>query len=179
MSVTPQVNYLRSNQIKSKAFFYGNLTATIKTREMSPKLHCKDNSIYIIPERKLRGLIPNFSIHISAAPTLKQNPKKRKRSDDTVSGSGSGSGTGNQRGPSAQQAHLNRQSGQSRDSSRDRNRDYGSTSQQFGGGYGSGCGSSRQVSYPPSVYNPSRGRAGSLSSRGTSGYVGNRVCLLC
>jgi hypothetical protein len=110
-----------------------------------------------------------------AAPTLKQNPKKRKRSDDTVSGSGSGSGTGHQRGPSAQQAHLNRQSGQSRDSSRDRNRDYGSASQQFGGGYVSGYGSSRQVSYPPSVYNPSRGRAGSLSSRGTSGYVGNRV----
>jgi hypothetical protein len=104
-----------------------------------------------------------------AAPTLKQNPKKRKRSDDTASGSGSGPTDGNQRGPSAQQFHHNRQSGQPRDTSRDRNREDGSASQQFGGGYGSGYGSSRQVSYPPSVYNSSRGRAGSTSSRGTSG----------
>jgi hypothetical protein len=110
-----------------------------------------------------------------AAPTLKQNPKKRKRSDDTASGSGSGPTNGNQRGPSAQQFHQNRQSGQPRDTSRDRNREYGSASQQFGGGYGSVYGSSSQVSYPPSVYNSSRGRAGSTSSRGTSGYVGNRA----
>jgi hypothetical protein len=110
-----------------------------------------------------------------AAPTLKTNLKKRKRSDDTVSGTGSGSGSGFQRGPSAQQATHNYQSGQPRNSPNDRNRDYGSVSQHFGGGYGSGHGSSRQISYPPSIYNPSRGRAGSLSSRGTSGYVGNRL----
>jgi hypothetical protein len=109
-----------------------------------------------------------------AAPTLKQNPKKRKQSDDTASGSGSGNAIRNQLGP-AQQPHHNRQIGQSRDTSGDRNRDYGSTSQQFGGGYGSGYGSSRQISYPPSIYSSSRGRAGSISSRGTTGYVGNRV----
>ncbi len=110
-----------------------------------------------------------------AAPTVKQNPKKMKRSEDTGSGSGSVSGTGPQRGPPAQQLHHNRQSGQSRDSSRDRNREYGSASQHFGGGYGSGYGSGRLISYPPSVYNSSRGRAGSISSRGTSGNGGNRV----
>jgi hypothetical protein len=110
-----------------------------------------------------------------AAPTVKQNPKKRKRSDDTGSGSGSGSGTGPQRGPPPQQLYHNRQSGQSRDTSRDQNREYGSASQQFGSGYGSGYGSNRQFSYPPSGYNPCRGRAGSISSRGTSGTGGNRV----
>ncbi len=31
------------------------------------KTHCKGNSIYGFPERKLRGLIPNFYIHISVS----------------------------------------------------------------------------------------------------------------
>jgi hypothetical protein len=108
-----------------------------------------------------------------AAPAIKSNPKKRKRSDDTVSGSGSASGSGTLRGPAAQQVPHNYQSGQSRYSPTDRNREYGSATHQFGG-YGSGYGSGRQISYPPSVYTPSRGRAGSISSRGTSGYAGNR-----
>jgi hypothetical protein len=108
-----------------------------------------------------------------AAPAIKSNPKKRKRSDDTASGSGSASGSGTLRGPAAQQVPHNYQSGQSRYSPTDRNREYGSATHQFGG-YGSGYGSGRQISYPPSVYTASRGRAGSISSRGTSGYAGNR-----
>ncbi len=27
--------------------------------------HCKENPIYVFPEKKLRGLSPNFHIHIS------------------------------------------------------------------------------------------------------------------
>jgi hypothetical protein len=63
-----RVEYLRSNQIKSLAIIFMNLTATYnKKLEVVPKPHCKDNSIYVIPERKLRGLIPNFYIHISVS----------------------------------------------------------------------------------------------------------------
>ncbi len=28
-------------------------------------LHCKENHIYVFPEKELRGLIPNFHIHVS------------------------------------------------------------------------------------------------------------------
>ncbi len=28
-------------------------------------LHCKENSINVLPEKKLRGLSPNFHIHVS------------------------------------------------------------------------------------------------------------------
>jgi hypothetical protein len=89
-----------------------------------------------------------------ATPPVKPNPKKRKRSDDTGSGSGSGSGAGPQRGPPPQQFCYNRQSGQTRDPSRDRNREYGSASQQSGSGYGSGYGNNRQFSYPPQRLQP-------------------------
>jgi hypothetical protein len=41
-----------------------------------------------------------------AAPAIKSNPKKRKRSDDTASGSGSASGSGTLRGPAAQQVPV-------------------------------------------------------------------------
>ncbi len=27
-------------------------------------MHCKENSIYVFPEKKLRGLSPNFYIHV-------------------------------------------------------------------------------------------------------------------
>jgi hypothetical protein len=27
-------------------------------------LHCKENPIYVFPEKKLRGIIPNFHIHV-------------------------------------------------------------------------------------------------------------------
>jgi hypothetical protein len=101
---------------------------------------------------------------------VKPNPKKRKRSNESRSRCGAGP----QRGPPPQQPSYSHQSGQPRDLSRDRNREYGSTSYQSGSGYGSGYGNNRQFSYPPSGYNPSRGRAGSISSRGTSGMGGNR-----
>ncbi len=39
-----------------------------------PVLHCKENPIYVLPEKKLRGLSPNFHIHVSVSdlyiPTL-------------------------------------------------------------------------------------------------------------
>ncbi len=28
--------------------------------------HCKENPIYVLPEKKLRGLSPNFYIYVSA-----------------------------------------------------------------------------------------------------------------
>jgi hypothetical protein len=30
-------------------------------------LHCKENPIYVFPEKKLRGLSPNFHIHVSVS----------------------------------------------------------------------------------------------------------------
>ena len=30
-------------------------------------LHCKENPIYVFPERKLCGLVPNFHIHVSVS----------------------------------------------------------------------------------------------------------------
>ncbi len=30
-------------------------------------LHCKENSINVLPEKKLRGLSPNFHIHVSVS----------------------------------------------------------------------------------------------------------------
>jgi hypothetical protein len=30
-------------------------------------LHCKENQIYVLPEKKLRDLRPNFQIHISVS----------------------------------------------------------------------------------------------------------------
>jgi hypothetical protein len=29
--------------------------------------HCKENQIYVFPQKKLRGRIPNFYIHISVS----------------------------------------------------------------------------------------------------------------
>jgi hypothetical protein len=28
------------------------------------RVHCKENPIYVLPEMKLRGLVPNFLIHV-------------------------------------------------------------------------------------------------------------------
>jgi hypothetical protein len=30
-------------------------------------MHCKQDPIYVIPEMKLRGLMPNFHIHVSVS----------------------------------------------------------------------------------------------------------------
>jgi hypothetical protein len=30
-------------------------------------MHCKEDAIYVFPEIKLRGLVPNFSIHVSVS----------------------------------------------------------------------------------------------------------------
>ncbi len=29
--------------------------------------HCRENPIYVLPEKKLRGLSPNFQIHVSVS----------------------------------------------------------------------------------------------------------------
>ena len=33
----------------------------------SHPMHCKENPIYVLPEKKLRGLSPNFHIHVSVS----------------------------------------------------------------------------------------------------------------
>jgi hypothetical protein len=30
-------------------------------------MHCSENSIYVFPEKELRGLSPNFHIHVSVS----------------------------------------------------------------------------------------------------------------
>jgi hypothetical protein len=32
-----------------------------------PTVHCKENPIYVLPEKKLRGLSPNLHIHVSVS----------------------------------------------------------------------------------------------------------------
>ncbi len=34
---------------------------------LSHTLHCKQDPIYVFPEMKLRGLFPNFHIHVSVS----------------------------------------------------------------------------------------------------------------
>jgi hypothetical protein len=36
-------------------------------REGSEYLHCNENPIYVLPEKELRGLRPNFPIHVSVS----------------------------------------------------------------------------------------------------------------
>ncbi len=35
-----------------------------------PGLHCKEIGIYVFPEKELRGLSPNFHIHVSVSNLL-------------------------------------------------------------------------------------------------------------
>ncbi len=41
-------------------------TKLLKYLKICLHLHCKENPIYLLPEKKLRGLSPNFYIHGSA-----------------------------------------------------------------------------------------------------------------
>jgi hypothetical protein len=56
-------------------FFYGFCSypppphrqlANIQAKSLSA-LHCKQNLIFIFPEMKLRGLVPNFHMHVSVS----------------------------------------------------------------------------------------------------------------
>ncbi len=49
------------NNYVSLKHFYSNQCAR---KQM---LHCKEISIYVFPEKKLRGLSPNFHIHVSVS----------------------------------------------------------------------------------------------------------------
>ncbi len=35
--------------------------------ELANALHCNENPIYVFPEKELRGLSPNFLIHVSVS----------------------------------------------------------------------------------------------------------------
>jgi hypothetical protein len=103
-----------------------------------------------------------------AAPASKSDSRKRKRSEE------SGSGSGSRSGAPVQPPRNSRQGDFQRDLSRDCPSKAGYNAHQSGSGYGSGYGDYRLSSYSRSNYNPRRGRAGSVSSRGTSGASGNR-----
>jgi hypothetical protein len=101
-----------------------------------------------------------------AAPASKSDSRKRKRSEE------SGSGSGSHSGPLGHLPRNSRQGESQRDLSRDRSSTY--NTHQSDSGYGSGYGDYRQNSFSRSNYNPPRGRACSVSSRGTSGAGGNK-----
>jgi len=103
-----------------------------------------------------------------AVPASKSDSRKRKRSEE------SGSGSGTRGGAPVQPPRNSRHGDFQRDLSRDRPSEAGYNAHQSGSGYGSGNGDYRLSSYSRSNYNPRRGRAGSVSSRGTSGASGNR-----
>ena len=103
-----------------------------------------------------------------AAPASKPESRKRKRSEETGSGSGSHSG------PPGQLSRNSREGEHQRDLSRDRSSGVGYNSHHSGSGHGSGYSDYRQNASSRSNYNPPRGRAGSVSNRGTSGAGGNR-----
>ncbi len=111
-------------------------------------------------------------IEAVATPKRNTDSRKRKRSEK----SGSGSGLVSQFGSGPQQARSIRHNEPPRSPSRGTG--YGaphagsSYGSGYGAGYGSGHGSSRY--YNPSYYpHQSRGQAGSVSSRGTTGVGGN------
>jgi hypothetical protein len=47
--------------------FSGNIHIRIYSMELNHDLHCTENPIYVFPEMKLRGLVPNFYIHVSVS----------------------------------------------------------------------------------------------------------------
>jgi len=115
------------------------------------------------------GTKPAPSLPFSQTPRQDMtDSRKRKRSGETGCGSGSHSG------PPKQLSRNSRQGEHQRDLSRDRSSGAGYNPHHSGSGYGSGYGDYRQNSSSRSSYNPPRGRAGSVSSRGTSGVSGNR-----
>jgi hypothetical protein len=96
-----------------------------------------------------------------AAPPTKTDSRKRKRSDE----SGSGSGTGTPSGSGPPNPRSTRHSEHSWVRSRDPR-----AGTHYGGNYGSGSGYGGNRTYTPSQYShQSRRRAGSVSSRGTTG----------
>ncbi len=103
-----------------------------------------------------------------ASPPAKADSRKRKRSED----SGSGSGTGSQSGSGQANPRFGHHSGQSWDGSWNP-RDGMQQASIYGSGTGTGYAGTGYMgnrNYTPSQYsNQSRGRAGSVSSRGTSG----------
>jgi hypothetical protein len=53
-----------SHYVKDLELFYMQLAGTISYSIVSR--HCKENLIYVFPEKKLRGLSPSFRIHVFA-----------------------------------------------------------------------------------------------------------------
>jgi hypothetical protein len=103
-----------------------------------------------------------------ALPPAKTDSRKRKRSED----SGSGTGAGSQSGSGQANPRFGHSSGQSREGTGNlRGGMQQSGSYGTGSGYGyAGTGHVGNRNYTPSHHsNQSRGRAGSVTNRGTSG----------
>jgi hypothetical protein len=39
----------------------------MNSEHVNPSLHCTENLIYLFPEMKRRGLVPNYYIHVSGS----------------------------------------------------------------------------------------------------------------
>jgi hypothetical protein len=100
-----------------------------------------------------------------AVPARKAETRKRKRSEDT------GSGSGSHYGPTTPEARTSRQGEPSRDLSRDRFREPGFNRSHTNSQYGSAPADNRRFT-SSNISHQYRGRAGSVSSRGTSGVGG-------
>ncbi len=48
-------------------------TANTHCSAQQQQLHCKDDPIYVIPDMKLRGLVPNFHIHVTVSDLYSHN----------------------------------------------------------------------------------------------------------
>jgi hypothetical protein len=54
-------SFLKSFRIQTALYFQHN------TFNQYYYMHCEENPIYVLPEKKLRGLSPSFHIHVSVS----------------------------------------------------------------------------------------------------------------
>ncbi len=61
--------FLLSGRVRELYFKrdYGYKIVKISTSILLCTLHCKEDPIYVLPEMKLRGLVPIFHIHVSVS----------------------------------------------------------------------------------------------------------------
>jgi hypothetical protein len=59
------IGFVMNGKLYSTNFLQNQAITTASNQEMTTFMHCNKNSKHILPEMKLRGLIPNFNIHVS------------------------------------------------------------------------------------------------------------------
>ncbi len=66
-SYSPSLIYSLSLLFILFPFLYYACNFSLSLCSTLAHLHCKEDPIYVFPEMKLRGLIPNFHIHVSVS----------------------------------------------------------------------------------------------------------------